>query len=102
MSATAKRGRSAQAAPGSMLLVTGGAGFIGSNVVASLNEAGRTDIVVNDTLGSDGKWHNLQKRQLADFIFPADLFRWLDGRKLDAVIHLGAISSTTATDGDDV
>jgi ADP-L-glycero-D-manno-heptose 6-epimerase len=85
-----------------MLLVTGGAGFIGSNVVASLNEAGRTDIVVNDTLGSDGKWHNLQKRQLADFIFPADLFRWLDGRKLDAVIHLGAISSTTATDGDDV
>src|ERR1700722_2671624 len=85
-----------------MLLVTGGAGFIGSNVVASLNEAGRTDIVVNDTLGSDRKWHNLQKRQLADFIFPADLFHWLDGRKLDAVIHLGAISSTTATDGDDV
>jgi ADP-L-glycero-D-manno-heptose 6-epimerase len=64
-----------------MLLVTGGAGFIGSNVVASLNEAGRSDIAVNDALGSDGKWRNL-------------------GRKLDAVIHLGAISSTTATDGD--
>ena len=42
-----------------MLLVTGGAGFIGSNVVASLNEAGRTDIVVNDILGGEGKWRNL-------------------------------------------
>ena len=83
-----------------MLLVTGGAGFIGSNVVASLNEAGRADIAVNDSLGSDGKWRNLAGRQLADFVPPADLLRWLDGRKLDAVVHLGAISSTTATDGD--
>ncbi len=83
-----------------MLLVTGGAGFIGSNVVASLNEAGRTDIVVNDVLGKDGKWRNLQKRQLADFVPPADLMRWLEGRKLEAVIHLGAISETTARDGD--
>ena len=85
-----------------MLLVTGGAGFIGSNVVASLNEAGRADIAVNDILGSDGKWRNLASRELADFVPPADLMRWLDGRKLDAVIHLGAISSTTATDGDAV
>ena len=83
-----------------MLLVTGGAGFIGSNVVASLNEAGRADIAVNDFLGSDGKWHNLAAHQFADFVPPADLLPWLDGRKLDAVIHLGAISSTTATDGD--
>ena len=83
-----------------MLLVTGGAGFIGSNVVASLNQAGRADIAVNDVLGSDGKWRNLAGRQIADFVPPAELGRWLDGRKLDAVIHLGAISSTTATDGD--
>src|SRR3954466_15461242 len=83
-----------------MILVTGGAGFIGSNVVASLNEAGRTDIAVNDRLGSEGKWRNLQKRQLADMIGPDDLFGWLEGRKLDAVIHLGAISDTTASDGD--
>jgi ADP-L-glycero-D-manno-heptose 6-epimerase len=83
-----------------MFLVTGGAGFIGSNVVASLNEAGRTDVAVNDTLGSDGKWRNLQKRQIADFVPPEDLFAWLEGRKLDAVIHMGAISATTATDGD--
>jgi ADP-L-glycero-D-manno-heptose 6-epimerase len=83
-----------------MLLVTGGAGFIGSNVVASLNEAGRADIAVNDFLGSDGKWRNLAAHQFADFVPPADLSPWLEGRKLDAVIHLGAISSTTATDGD--
>jgi ADP-L-glycero-D-manno-heptose 6-epimerase len=85
-----------------MLLVTGGAGFIGSNVVAGLNAAGRTDVVVNDRLRSDGKWRNLQKRQLSDFIPPSELSDWLKGRKLDAVIHLGAISSTTATDGDQV
>ena len=80
--------------------MTGGAGFIGSNVVASLNEAGRSDVVVNDIFGSDGKWQNLRKRRLADVVAPADLFAWLDGRKLDAVIHLGAISDTTASDGD--
>ena len=51
-----------------MILVTGGAGFIGSNVVASLNEAGRGDVAVNDWLGSDGKWRNLQKRQVADMV----------------------------------
>ena len=83
-----------------MLLVTGGAGFIGSNVVASLNAAGRTDIAVNDALGIDGRWRNLGKRQIADVVPPADLWRWLDGRPLEAVIHLGAISDTTATDAD--
>ena len=83
-----------------MLLVTGGAGFIGSNVVAALNEAGRSDVAVCDVLGHDGKWRNLAKRQLADILPPADLMAWLNGRRLDAVIHLGAISETTATDGD--
>src|SRR6202163_2745790 len=83
-----------------MLLVTGGAGFIGSNVVATLNDAGRADVAVCDVLGHDGKWRNLAKRQLADIVPPAELPGWLDRRRLDAVIHLGAISETTATDGD--
>src|SRR5262245_19143933 len=83
-----------------MLLVTGGAGFIGSNVVASLNEAGRADVVVNDELGSDQKWRNLGKRQLADVVPFGDLFGWLANRKLDAVIHLGAISAKNAIDDD--
>ncbi len=84
-----------------MFLVTGGAGFIGSNVVASLNEGGATDVVVNDLLGhDDAKWRNLAKRQVADVVPPAELMNWLDTRKLDAVIHMGAISDTTATDGD--
>ncbi|MBR0741336.1 ADP-glyceromanno-heptose 6-epimerase [Bradyrhizobium liaoningense] len=83
-----------------MLLVTGGAGFIGSNVVAALNEAGHSDVVVCDLLGTEGKWRNLAKRQVVDIVPPAELLDWLKGRKLDAVIHLGAISETTATDGD--
>ena len=83
-----------------MLLVTGGAGFIGSNVVAALNDAGRADVAVCDMLGHDGKWRNLAKRQLADIVPPAELMDWLKGRRLDAIIHLGAISETTATDGD--
>jgi ADP-L-glycero-D-manno-heptose 6-epimerase len=83
-----------------MLLVTGGAGFIGSNVIAILNESGRNDIAVNDHVGPDEKWRNLAKRQIAEVVPPSDLFRWLESRNLDAVIHLGAISDTTARDAD--
>src|SRR6202165_802104 len=83
-----------------MLLGTGGAGFFGSKAVVALNEAVRADVVVSDVLGHDGKWRNLAKRQLAEIVPPAQLPNWLDGRRLDAVIHLGAISETTATDGD--
>jgi ADP-L-glycero-D-manno-heptose 6-epimerase len=81
-----------------MFLVTGGAGFIGSNVVASLNESSHSDIAVNDYLGPNEKWRNLAKRQIAEVVTPGDLFQWLDRRKLDAVIHLGAISDTMAAD----
>jgi ADP-L-glycero-D-manno-heptose 6-epimerase len=83
-----------------VLLVTGGAGFIGSNIVASLNEAGRSDVVVNDVLGRDAKWRNLAKRQLADFVPPADLWTWLETHPVETIIHMGAISETTATDAD--
>ena len=85
-----------------MFLVTGGAGFIGSNIVAALNDAGHADVVVSDHLGSEGKWRNLAKRQLADIVPPEELMAWLRGRRLAGVIHMGAISATTATDGDHV
>ena len=82
----------------SMFLITGGAGFIGSNLIAALNDAGCVDIAVNDKLDSDDKWRNLQKRQLSDIVPPSDLQRWIEGRKLTGVIHLGANSDTMATD----
>jgi len=83
-----------------MLLVTGGAGFVGSNIVAALNDAGRADVVVCDQLGHEAKWRNLAKRQLADIVPPRELPDWLNGRRLEAIVHMGAISETTATDGD--
>ena len=85
-----------------MFLVTGGAGFIGSNIVAALNDAGHADVVVSDHLGDEGKWRNLAKRQIADIVPPDELMAWLRGRRLSGVIHMGAISATTATDGDHV
>jgi nucleoside-diphosphate-sugar epimerase len=58
-----------------MLLVIGGAGFIGSNVVASLNEARRADIATNDGFGADGKGHKPGKRQAADVAPPHENLR---------------------------
>lgn len=86
-----------------MILLTGGAGFIGSNIAADLNAAGRTDIIIADVLGSDNKWRNIAKRRFADVISPAEVEAFLKGRSgLSAVIHMGANSSTTATDADAV
>lgn len=84
-----------------MIVVTGAAGFIGSNVVASLNEKGRSDIVVCDWLGQDQRWLNLRKRMFRNYVFPDQLMEFLRGAgKVEAVIHMGANSSTTASDGD--
>lgn len=84
-----------------MILVTGGAGFIGSNIVASLNDLGRCDIAVADTLERGEKWRNLAKAALVDFVAPEAVLAWLKrGQRLDAIIHMGAISDTTAADGD--
>lgn len=82
------------------VLVTGGAGFIGSHIVEGLCASGR-DVVVCDTLGSGDKWRNLAKRPLADFVPPGDLTAYLARKPgLSAIVHMGAISSTTETDGD--
>ena len=86
-----------------MIVLTGAAGFIGSNVAAALNERGQTDLAICDRLGSDGRWRNLRKRRFREFVFPEDLLGFLDGRQdIEAVIHLGANSSTAATDGDEI
>ena len=85
-----------------MIIITGGAGFIGSNLVAALSERGTPDIVVCDRLGGGAKWRNLAKHEIAEVVSPDDLARFLDGNALeiDAVAHLSAISATTETDVD--
>ncbi|WP_439814798.1 ADP-glyceromanno-heptose 6-epimerase [Zavarzinia sp. CC-PAN008] len=84
-----------------MILVTGGAGFIGSNIVAALSDLGRPPAVC-DVLGTDDKWRNLGRHELADLVDPAGLADWLarNGHELEAIVHMGAISSTMERDAD--
>ena len=90
-------------APQRLALVTGGAGFIGSNIVAELIADG-WDVAVCDRLraADSGKWRNIAKHPIADFVAPEDLFAWLESHRgdLGAVVHMGAISATTEPDAD--
>lgn len=85
-----------------MLIVTGGAGFIGSNLVAALEGRGLGPIVVCDRLGDGDKWKNIAKRALWDLIPPDALPAYLDRHagEIEAIFHLGAISATTERDAD--
>ena len=83
-----------------MILVTGGAGFIGSNLHAALWARG-TETVLADRLREGDKWRNLRHHPPTRLIDPDDLVDFLDTYPpLEAIIHLGAISETTARDGD--
>lgn len=83
-----------------MIVVTGGAGFIGSNLQAALVRAGHETVVV-DRLGSGGKWRNLAKHPPTRIVPPEDLQEFLDSHPpIEMVFHMGAVSETTARDGD--
>ncbi len=85
-----------------MIIVTGGAGFIGSNIVAELETQGYKDIVVVDWLGSDDKWKNIAKRELAAIVAPENMLEYINEHEaqIEAIIHMGAISATTEKDVD--
>jgi ADP-L-glycero-D-manno-heptose 6-epimerase len=89
---------------GPTILVTGGAGFIGSNIVSALTEDLGVEVAVCDRLREAylGKWRNLAKHPIADLVAPEALFEWLQARgdSIELVIHMGAISSTLEPDAD--
>ncbi len=82
-------------------LITGAAGFIGSNIAAALDERGAR-VVVCDRLRDGEKWRNIAKRELSSIVHPDDLEGYLKSHEgaIEAIIHMGAISSTTETNAD--
>lgn len=89
----------------SRILITGGAGFIGSALAWELNRRGSENIVIADRLGTDEKWRNLVPLKFADYIDGLDLLQKLAANpdalgRFDVVLHLGACSATTEKDSD--
>lgn len=85
------------------IIVTGAAGFIGSNIVKALNQRGRTDIIAVDNMKKADKFRNLVDREIADYLDKEDFIElFLDGAfdgEVEAVLHQGACSDTMETDG---
>jgi len=84
-----------------MIVVTGGAGFIGSALIAGLNRRGISDILVVDQLACDEKWKNLRNLSFADYVEKDDFLEMVLADKvpsgIEAVLHMGACTDTTET-----
>src|SRR5258708_25196199 len=84
-----------------MIILTGGAGFIGNNLLGALNAKGFTDVLVVDRRGDN--FRNLSERQFSDFMQPEDFSRAIERKSLpdriEAIFHQGACADTTCTDG---
>ena len=85
-----------------MYVITGGAGFIGSNVAQALDARGAGPLVIVDRLRDADKWRNIAKRTLHDIVHPDNIHTFLaeNARAVKGIVHMGAISATTETDAD--
>lgn len=79
-----------------MIIVTGGAGFIGSCVVRTLNDAGRDDIIIVDNIAETDKWMNMRNKRYIKYVHKTEFLNELPTYEhVEAIIHMGAQSSTT-------
>jgi ADP-L-glycero-D-manno-heptose 6-epimerase len=89
-----------------MIIITGAAGFIGSGLIRGLNDAGRHDLILVDSLGKGSKWKNLVGKRFLELVDKqAFLQQILQGElgeegQIEAVLHMGACSATTEADAD--